>query len=475
MKGLKNVFQFTWQQELRSKGYRLATIVMALLLFLLPAGIMPLIETLSSNEKGQPAQVQEALPEDEQAAEAFEFQSLKTVYAADESEGEPLSLTILNEFLPAGYEPVSYVNCTDLPEAAEKAGADPESLVCLFTEDAEQGLTAHVLLPEESGLTMTNADAYSSFLFEHFTPILLQKGGVNDTETLITAQTEMENLWMQQAMENAAAAKNAEAQTEEGMPGSAAQEILRIVLPFINIMLLYFLVLAYGQSVANSVLMEKSSKLMDMFLLYVKPRDMVLGKVLAVVLASILQFLIWLAALVLGFVTGTFLVKAVNPETDMAIVRIIGNLSLLKADSVGAVILAVLLVFAGFLLYSSLAAVGGAIAGKQEDLASTNIIFTLILVISFFAVLYGGGLSGVFGETGLSPVMNWIPFTSIMILPSRLILGEASLLTGAGALVIVLAVAVLVMAAAGKLYRMLALYKGDLPTPKKLIGMLRER
>ena len=475
MKGLKNVFQFTWRQELRSKGYRLATIVLALLLFLLPAGIMPLIETLSSNEKGQPAQVQEALPEDGQAAEAFEFQSLKTVYAADESEGEPLSLTILNEFLPAGYEPVSYVNCTDLPEAAEKAGADPESLVCLFTEDAEQGLTAHVLLPEESGLTMTNADAYSSFLFEHFTPILLQKGGVNDTETLITAQTEMENLWMQQAMENAAAAENAEAQTEEGMPTSAAQEILRIVLPFINIMLLYFLVLAYGQSVANSVLMEKSSKLMDMFLLYVKPRDMVLGKVLAVVLASILQFLIWLAALVLGFVTGTLLVKAVNPETDMAIVRIIGNLSLLKADSVGAVILAVLLVFAGFLLYSSLAAVGGAIAGKQEDLASTNIIFTLILVISFFVVLYGGGLSGVFGETGLSPVMNWIPFTSIMILPSRLILGEASLLTGAGALVIVLAVAVLVMAAAGKLYRMLALYKGDLPTPKKLIGMLRER
>ena len=43
-------------------------------------------------------------------------------------------------------------------------------------------------------------------------------------------------------------------------------------------------------------------------------------------------------------------------------------------------------------LYCALAGIGGALASKTEDLSSANAIFTLILVVSFFGALAGGGL-----------------------------------------------------------------------------------
>ena len=56
------------------------------------------------------------------------------------------------------------------------------------------------------------------------------------------------------------------------------REILAYLLPVVNIMVLYFLILLYGQSVAGNVIMEKTSKLMDTFLVAVKPTAMVFGR-----------------------------------------------------------------------------------------------------------------------------------------------------------------------------------------------------
>ena len=50
-----------------------------------------------------------------------------------------------------------------------------------------------------------------------------------------------------------------------------AMGLLSMLLPFASLMLLYFLVLLYGQSTAASVILEKTSKLMDLFLVSVEP------------------------------------------------------------------------------------------------------------------------------------------------------------------------------------------------------------
>lgn len=63
----------------------------------------------------------------------------------------------------------------------------------------------------------------------------------------------------------------AEAEAEPVDELAALREILNMLLPYLVIMVLYFMILAYGQGVANCVLMEKTSKLVDTFLVTVRP------------------------------------------------------------------------------------------------------------------------------------------------------------------------------------------------------------
>ena len=277
------------------------------------------------------------------------------------------------------------------------------------------------------------------------------------------------------ALDSYAQALNSAAETENDASGEDPQEsmemVISMVLSFIILMVLYFFVLAYGQGVANSVVMEKNSKLMESFLLSVSPAAMILGKLLAITLTGLIQLFSWIGSLVISFAAGTALVRSADPDSDMLILQVFD----MAADLAGGMftpvncIMAVLIVVAGMLLYCSLAAVGGAVASKAEDLSSANIIFTLVLVASFLAALYAGGIIDGDG----SPVLDWIPFTAVMLAPSEVLMGDLPLWKTGSILLIIVLVTVAVTLIAGKIYKSLALYRGDVLSPKKLIKILR--
>ena len=87
-------------------------------------------------------------------------------------------------------------------------------------------------------------------------------------------------------------------------------------------MVLYFFVLAYGQGVANSVVTEKSSKLMESMLVAVKPAAIILGKLLAITLTGIIQLFSWIFGLIISFFIGSKIVLSINPDTDLSLIHI---------------------------------------------------------------------------------------------------------------------------------------------------------
>lgn len=181
--------------------------------------------------------------------------------------------------------------------------------------------------------------------------------------------------------------------------------LLSMLLPFASLMLLYFLVLLYGQSTAASVILEKTSKLMDLFLVSVEPGAMVLGKVLATALAGLLQLAVWAAGLAGGFAIGGAVVRQTGVTLPLLeVLKGVGRLTGLF--SVPAMLEAAGLLLAGFLLYCSLSAIGGSMAGKAEDLSSTNVLFSLVLVASFFCCMFAGGMDGM---TSSAPVAGLCP------------------------------------------------------------------
>ena len=249
--------------------------------------------------------------------------------------------------------------------------------------------------------------------------------------------------------------------------------MLSMVLPFASMMLLYFLVLLYGQSTAASVILEKTSKLMDLFLVSVEPTAMVLGKVLATALAGLLQLAVWILSLIGGFAAGGALARQTAPSVTLPLLEVLrGAGRLAGLFSVPAMLEAVGLLLAGFLLYCSLSAIGGSLAGKVEDLSSTNVLFSLVLVASFLCCMFAGDMDGM---TSSARWLDYVPFTAVLVTPSRVLLGQTSLMGGLVSLVLVVACAGLLTALAGRVYRLMSLYKGNPPSLRRVLRMLREK
>ena len=334
---------------------------------------------------------------------------------------------------------------------------DAYTLVVHLQKTGER-YTAQVKLPQgvDSALTQGDIFAYEEFLWMSFPVILQAKAGLSaDQLSVLTAPITV-----------------AERTDQSADPADGVREILGMILPYVGVMLIYFLVLFYGQGVANSVILEKTSKLMDFFLVSVEPVAMVLGKVLAIALSGLLQLCIWLISLLGGFAGGIWLYKTIAPQQELGLITFFRSLRLFDGMfSLPAVLLAVGIILGGFLIYCALSGVGGALAGKAEDLSSTNVLFSMALVVSFLCCLLGGSGEGIISQARW---LDFVPFTAIMVTPARVLLGEVSLGMGALTLVIVLVTAVLLCVLAGKVYRMMSLYKGDPPSVQKLFVMLKE-
>lgn len=465
LKGLGKIFAFTFERQVKSTGYLVGTIVFALLCFLLPAGIMAAVEYFGGDS--------------DSAVETAAVSPVQTVYVADETDGAA-DWNLLTQAGSETFGGISYVTCGSLEEADAQAGQEEHSLILLLEEakktaqentlsqasnGSQNGYQMHLLLPDNTSLSEGDAGDLESFLQANFQIILLQKSGIDPAaaaELLVPATKEVTTVGEEALSETEAALES-------------MREVLGMLLPYLNIMILYFLVLFYGQGVANNVIMEKTSKLMDTFLVAVKPTAMVFGKVLAVTAASMLQFVIVAASLIGGFAAGSALVRMINPDSDMLLLLFFDSLSEFQGVlTVPGILLAVVMMVSGFFLYCSLSAIGGSAAGKPEDLSSTNVVFTTVLIVSFLAALYAGGI-GSMDSGAFAKWLDFAPFTSILVTPSRIMLGEVSLGMGFVSLLLVLIVSVLCLLLAGKVYRMMALYKGNPPTPAKLMKMLKEK
>jgi ABC-2 type transport system permease protein len=76
----------------------------------------------------------------------------------------------------------------------------------------------------------------------------------------------------------------------------------------------------------------------------------------------------------------------------------------------------------GFFFYAGLFAVAGSIVTRQEDLQTTMTPLTILIVGSFFIGLGATGDP----DSKLATVASLLPFSSPLVMPTRIVLGEAS-------------------------------------------------
>lgn len=415
----------------------------------------------------------EKLSDQEKEPEVVETNA-KVICAVDLTEPAIEDFSFLND-LGTSESHFIYRTYSSVEEAKAGAEQDPQSLIGVLDRNAT-GYVFSLILPDNTALSQEDADHAETLLTPALSVIPMQKAGIGMQEL----QVLMQPLETELHVENAEGADLTDAvleNTEESneTDTESVRQIVAGVATYLNVMVLYFLVLFYGQAAARQVVLEKSSKLMDTFLISVRPEAMVFGKVLAEACSSILQVGCWIVALIGGFAVGGQVVLWINPDSTMALLQLFTALGDLNSFlSIPGAILALVVMLAGFLLYCGLASIGGAIAGKDEDLSNTNALFSLALVISFCVVLYSGNL---FDEAG-GGVPLWqdlVPFTALLVVPGQLLTGVLSLPVGLLSLAILFVTTGILLYLAGRIYKMMALYKGEVPKLSQVFGMLLKR
>lgn len=172
---------------------------------------------------------------------------------------------------------------------------------------------------------------------------------------------------------------------------------------FVGVLALYGQLFAYGYWVAAGVVEEKSSRVVEVLLSTVRPSELLRGKIFGIGFLGLLQLL---------------LIAVVALAVSMAIGR-------LEFPS-GALEVAALVLFwfvLGFFFYASLFAVAGAIVTRQEDLQSTMTPLTIAIVASFFIGIAATGNP----SSTLATLASILPFSSPLVMPTRIVLGEAEL------------------------------------------------
>ena len=205
---------------------------------------------------------------------------------------------------------------------------------------------------------------------------------------------------------------------------------------FVGVLALYGQLFAYGYWVAAGVVEEKSSRVVEVLLSTVRPSELLRGKIFGIGFLGLLQLL---------------LIAVVALTVSMAIGR-------LEFPS-GALEVAGLVLFwfvLGFFFYASLFAVAGAIVTRQEDLQSTMTPLTIAIVASFFIGIAATGNP----SSTLATLASILPFSSPLVMPTRIVLGEAELWEVALSIVLSVASTALLIPIATKVYARAVLQPG---------------
>ena len=169
------------------------------------------------------------------------------------------------------------------------------------------------------------------------------------------------------------------------------------------IVLLYMAILLCGAVVATAVAREKDSRTMELLITTTDPKNLIIGKVLAVTCASLLQ----IAVIICSGLVSYLIFSGMYPKMILAVVQMMLDFSMLGMYTFYFIL--------GFLLYMFIFAALGSVISRMEDVNSAISPITFLFVLSYMVAMLA--LQG--DDSIVVKIASWIPFFSVMVMPIR--------------------------------------------------------
>ena len=229
--------------------------------------------------------------------------------------------------------------------------------------------------------------------------------------------------------------------------------------------LIFMLIVLYGNWIAMSVVEEKSSRVMEVILNAATPLQLLTGKVLGVGAVALTQYAAILAA-------GVVALLAQGPTADIVLGQRGGEVAMPAGLSLGLLLLLGVFGVLGFLLYGVLYAAAGSLVSRQEDVQAAVMPLALVSTAAYLIAVYSSmGLLTI--RDDWLAVLAQIPFVSPFLILSLVTAGRISAPEVLLAIVLLLAAIGIALWIAARIYAAGVLLYGQRPGFRSILRMAR--
>jgi ABC-2 type transport system permease protein len=196
-------------------------------------------------------------------------------------------------------------------------------------------------------------------------------------------------------------------------PIGASEYAGRRIVGVVFVVLIFITLVIYGMWVAAGVVAEKSSRVMELLISAASPEQLVIGKVVGIGLAGLVQYVAILVPAIATLLLQDRIASALLGTSSSMDLSLSALTPGLLAAYGGFWIL-------GFILYALIYAAAGSLVSRAEDLQ--------VLALPLSLVAIGGYLQAVMALSGgISPMVrlaSYVPFWSPFVMLTRLTVGS---------------------------------------------------
>ena len=443
--GWKHVFSFTFQQTAKSKSFKSSTIFLGIVLFI---GMIAINVGSSLSEKNDENTHKPVVST--QVGVLLEF--AHTIYYKDET-GLGFLMKDVEGYVNETFAGSTFIQVEETHETFVTTfkNEDQDSAYLYLGMDGN-GIDVQLYLPASTTYSEENTGGFVSSVVDYL---------INWKEQAVALDDNQKNFLMADIQTSVTTNDNK----------SFGETMVEMYVPMMMCLVLYMCIIMYGQMVGTSVATEKSSRVMELLLTSIRPLAIIVGKVMSMMVLSLVQLGIWLVLLVVGNGIGTVLGQKIYPNYSNIVIELLKEFDLLTIFSPLRILCALVVFILGFTFYCTLAGLMGATVNRGEDLSSAMSVYSTVSVIGFM-LAYIPSILGTLG-TGIQQFVSIFPLSSPFILPAKILTGElpvGMIILGVLILFVVVITFVIVVA---KIYEIVILYNGTKVGLRQIKDMMR--
>lgn len=429
--GWREVFSFTLKQTLKNKAYLVSFVI----LLVLATASMPLINMITGGMKEPtgPNPIQKVYVYNNTSLPEMDFNGL--------IKDENLS-HILFENRDGDYNQV-----TELVENTENTS------VVLVLENKEGQYSLSFVKASKGPVKNSSLSQFGEAVSKQFDAFKLEALGVTEEQakllhTEVTSEVSLADANGEIIVKESTAISNAEYWFIYG--------ILFVVL-MVNMMA--------STQIATSIVTEKSTRVVEYLLTSVRPLALMIGKILAMLCAVILQ----MGTLVLMLFASNKLSAALSGSESVLSQNLPQDL--FRNLNIANILICFILVILGIIFYATLAGLAGATVSKLEEISEGLTLFTIVNLVGVYVGLGAANTMMASSDNTFVTFALLFPLSSPFVLPGAILVGKASFAMAGIAIILQLVFIMLLLRFVAKVYETLILHTGNKIKVKDLVKL----